>query len=281
MYERAGRSARRRYATARSFIPSTICSCPRRIAQPISTRRCRRLRMASRPSANWKGYPVDKSSVSTGADSGSAGITKNAPQRGLYNKRWRGSLRRKRRDRRMMMPTSSSASCRSTFGPFARLRIELDQTAPPPGSSIVQEVGSSINVCGRANASSSSLRSITISRPRIRERHRQQSQVAGRVPRVVPMADQRAAIKGDYDDFLGAIPASLGQDPVGKALDARPRHVALQLLDRPAIGECQLARHDAREGDVLVESLADVPGRNSAARANPKGCAPSSGRADR
>jgi hypothetical protein len=69
-YARAGRFARPRYATARSFIPSTICSCPRRIAQPISTRRCRRPRTASRPSVNWKRDPIDKSLVSTGADLG-------------------------------------------------------------------------------------------------------------------------------------------------------------------------------------------------------------------
>ncbi|HWL73170.1 MAG TPA: hypothetical protein VNQ74_04815 [Burkholderiaceae bacterium] len=40
-------------------------------------------------------------------DLGFAGIDKNAPQRGLYDERWRGSLRRKRRDRRMMRTSSS------------------------------------------------------------------------------------------------------------------------------------------------------------------------------
>ena len=54
----------------------------------------------------------------------------------------------------------------------------------------------------------------------------------------------------------------LGQDPVGKALDARPRHVALQLLDRRPIGERKFPRHDARERDVLIEDGADALRRN-------------------
>jgi hypothetical protein len=57
---RAFYSAALRYG-ARSFIPSTICSCPWRIAPPISTRRCRRLRTASRPLLRWKQYPIGKS----------------------------------------------------------------------------------------------------------------------------------------------------------------------------------------------------------------------------
>jgi hypothetical protein len=80
-YARAGRSARLRYATARSFIPSTICSCPWHIARPISTRRCRQLRTASRPSATWKRDPIDKSPGSAGADlnlQGSIKMPRNA-----------------------------------------------------------------------------------------------------------------------------------------------------------------------------------------------------------
>jgi hypothetical protein len=36
--------------------------------------------------------PIDKSSASTGADVELASINKNAPQRGLRDQRWRGSL---------------------------------------------------------------------------------------------------------------------------------------------------------------------------------------------
>jgi hypothetical protein len=41
------------------------------------------------------------------ADLEFVGIHKNAPQRGLHDQRWRGSLRRKRRDRRMMQTSSN------------------------------------------------------------------------------------------------------------------------------------------------------------------------------
>lgn len=90
---------------------------------------------------------------------------------------------------------------------------------------------------------------------------RQQGKIARQIfARGADVRSQRAAIKRNYDRFLAAIPACLGQNPVGKALDARARHVTLQFLDRPAVGECQFPRHDPREGDVLVERLTDVPG---------------------
>ncbi len=70
------------------------------------------------------------------------------------------------------------------------------------------------------------------------------------------MRSQRAAIKRDDDIPLGAVLLRFSQNPVGQTLDARPGHVALQLLHRRAIGEREFPRHDAGERDVAVEYVA-------------------------
>src|SRR6266699_3369402 len=71
------------------------------------------------------------------------------------------------------------------------------------------------------------------------------------------MRRQRAAVERHHDIALSRI-LRLGQDPVGKALDGRSGHIALQLLDRRSIGECKLPRHDPREYDILIENGADA-----------------------